>query len=96
MECNSLTTFGKRLGIIGQYVPWDSNRFKLKRHASVSGKLSDAELIRYGRASAGMCSLEANFGEPPRQVFVEQLREARAEWRRCHPPSATPEGSFTP
>jgi hypothetical protein len=47
-------------------------------------KMTDAELIRYGRASAGMCSPEANFGEPPRQVFVDQLREARAEWRRRH------------
>jgi hypothetical protein len=45
-------------------------------------KMSDTDLIRFGRAAAGMCSLEANFGRPPRQVFVEQLEEARAEWRR--------------
>lgn len=48
-------------------------------------KMTDAELIRYGRALAGMCSPQANFGEPPLQVFVDQLREARAEWRRRHP-----------
>jgi hypothetical protein len=47
-------------------------------------KMSDADLIRFGRAAAGMCSPEANFGRPPRQVFVEQLEEARAEWRRRH------------
>ena len=48
-------------------------------------KMSDDELVRFGRAAAGMCSPEANFGHAPRTVFVEQLREARAEWRRRHP-----------
>lgn len=40
-------------------------------------KMSDEELIRFGRAAAGMCSPEANFGHAPRRVFVEQLQEAR-------------------
>jgi hypothetical protein len=43
-------------------------------------KMTDQELIRFGRASAGMCSPEANFGE----VFVDQLREARLESGRRH------------
>jgi hypothetical protein len=47
-------------------------------------KMSDAELIRFGRASARMSSPEANFGHPPRRVFVEQLQEAHAEWWRRH------------
>jgi hypothetical protein len=49
--------------------------------------MSDAELLRYGRAAASLCRPEGNFGRPPRQVFVDQLNEARAEWRRRHPPA---------
>jgi hypothetical protein len=50
--------------------------------------MTDAELTRFVRFAAGMCSPEANFGEPPLQVFIDQLREARAEWRRRHPKCA--------
>jgi hypothetical protein len=57
--------------------------FRLEEVRERLQKMSDAELIRFGRASAGMCSPEANFGQPPRQVFVKQLREARREWRRA-------------
>ena len=32
-----------------------------------------------------MCSPMANFGKPPRKVFVIQLEEVKAEWRRRHP-----------
>jgi hypothetical protein len=33
-----------------------------------------------------MCSPLANFGKPPpRHVFVVQLEEVKAEWRRRHP-----------
>ena len=48
-------------------------------------KMSDAALRRFGEASKFMCSPRANLGEPPRDVFVVQLRESRAEWRRRHP-----------
>ena len=48
-------------------------------------KMSDDELLRYGIAAKDMCSPEANLGKPPRETFVIQLREARAEWRRRHP-----------
>jgi hypothetical protein len=47
--------------------------------------MSDAELERYGRSAAYMCTPEANLGGEPRPVFVLQLEEARAEWRRRHP-----------
>jgi hypothetical protein len=47
--------------------------------------LSDEELLRVGRAAASLCRPEHQFGQAPRTVFVEQLREARAEWRRRHP-----------
>jgi hypothetical protein len=51
-------------------------------------KISDEQLLRFGRAAAYMCSPRANFGEPPREAFVIQLREARAEWRRRQTASA--------
>jgi hypothetical protein len=44
--------------------------------------MSDQELRRYGLAAKSMCSPEANFDNPPRQTFVIQLAEARAEWDR--------------
>jgi hypothetical protein len=45
-------------------------------------KMTDAELIAFGKAARYMCSPAANLGKPPREVFVMQLKEARAEWRR--------------
>jgi hypothetical protein len=39
-------------------------------------------LKRFGRSAVYMCSPKANTGKPPRDAFVIQLREARAEWRR--------------
>ena len=48
-------------------------------------KMSDEELIRHGKAARYMCSSAANLGKPPRKVFVVQLEEVKAEWRRRHP-----------
>ena len=45
-------------------------------------KMNDAELLRFGQAAKSMCSPDAYFGQPPRQAFVIQLEEARAELRR--------------
>ena len=45
-------------------------------------KMSDGELLRFGKAGKCMCSPEANMGKPPREAFVIQLKEARAEWKR--------------
>ena len=45
-------------------------------------KMKDQELLRFGQAAKYMCSSGANFGEPPRQVFLIQLREVRTEWER--------------
>jgi len=52
-------------------------------------KLSDANLLRFGRAAASLCRPDGNFGHPPRRVFVEQLEEAREEWRRRHSTQTT-------
>jgi hypothetical protein len=47
--------------------------------------MTEEQLINFGKAARFMCSPEANRYEPPREVFVIQLKEARAEWRRRHP-----------
>lgn len=45
-------------------------------------KMSDVELLEFGKAARYMCSPAANLDKPPREAFVIQLEEARAEWRR--------------
>jgi hypothetical protein len=49
------------------------------------GKMNDTQLLRQGKAAAYMCDPRNGHGEPPRQTFVIQLDECRAEWRRRHP-----------
>jgi hypothetical protein len=61
--------------------PTDANEVRTRLQ-----KMSDEQLLRFGKAAAFMCSPQANFGEPPREAFVIQLREARVEWHRRHPP----------
>ena len=48
-------------------------------------KMTDVELLRFGKDNRYVCSPYANLGKPPLEAFVIQLREARAEWRRRHP-----------
>jgi hypothetical protein len=43
-------------------------------------KMSDNELRKFGRAATFMYKEKG-----PRETFVTQLNEARAEWRRRHP-----------
>ena len=45
-------------------------------------RMTDEQLLEFGKAARYMCTLKANLGQPPREPFVIQLREARAEWRR--------------
>lgn len=59
--------------------------FELEEIRARLRKMSDDELLRYGKAAKHMCEPEVNFGGPPNEVYVTQLREARAEWRRRHP-----------
>jgi hypothetical protein len=58
-------------------------------------KMTDHELLEFGRAAAYMCTPYANFGEPPREVFVTQLRAARDEWRRRHGQESSPAASHS-
>jgi hypothetical protein len=48
--------------------------------------MSGDALLRYGRLAAFMASPNVT-DTKPRETFVMQLREARAEWRRRHPPN---------
>ena len=45
-------------------------------------KMSDAELRTFGQAAQQMVFSKANPGQPPPEVFVIQLDEARKEWKR--------------
>jgi hypothetical protein len=44
--------------------------------------MSDAELRTFGQAAQHAVSPKANPGQPPPEVFVIQLDEARKEWKR--------------
>lgn len=55
-------------------------------------KKSEAELQRYIGAAECMSSPHSNLGKPPRQTFVIQLQEARAEWDRRKAQESTREG----
>lgn len=48
-------------------------------------RLSDADLLKFGQAAASMCKPMPNSNRLVREVFREQPREARAEWRRRFP-----------
>ena len=50
-------------------------------------KMSDEKLREYGEASRYMCSPRAMLGKPPLPVYVIQLEEATAEWKRRQPKS---------
>ena len=45
-------------------------------------KMTDAQLFRFGKAARYMCSPTSYFGKTPRETFVIQLQECRAEWKR--------------
>ena len=44
--------------------------------------MDDEALRRQGKAAAFLCRPEANHGRAPRETFVLQLVECRAEWKR--------------
>jgi len=60
----------------------DENEVDLEGLRTQFRKMSDDKLRRDIQAGEYMCSPHANFGKPPRQVFVIALREARAEIER--------------
>jgi hypothetical protein len=46
--------------------------------------MPETKLLRFGQAAKHMRSPEEN-REPLRELFIVQVRETRAEWRRRHP-----------
>jgi hypothetical protein len=54
----------------------------LEDHRVRLRKMDEEELKRHGEAAAFLCTPDANHGKTPRETFVIQLEEARAEWRR--------------
>jgi hypothetical protein len=55
--------------------------FDLEEHRKRLRKMTDAQLLRHGRAARELVKNDKN----PLPVYVVQLNEARAEWRRRHP-----------
>ena len=45
-------------------------------------KMTDAQLLGFGKAVASVCRFVPEVNETPRREFVIQLEEARAEWKR--------------
>ena len=52
-------------------------------------RMSDAQLLEFGKAARYICTPKGNLGRPLGEPFVIQLREARAEWRRRNNRSGT-------
>jgi hypothetical protein len=65
------------------------DKFDEEKEREKLRKLSDAELIREGKAARFMCSPATNFGKPPLEVYVIGLRLCKEEWRRRHPGRAS-------
>ncbi len=63
----------------------DISGFNLENLRERLQRMSDKELIRFGKAASSLLTPQANLGRPPREVFVIQLQEARNEWRRRYP-----------
>ena len=61
------------------------DKFDEEKERETLRKMSDAELIREGKAARFMCSPAANFGKPPLDVYVVALKLCKEEWRRRHP-----------
>jgi hypothetical protein len=64
-----------------------ASEFSLENLRKRLQRMSDEELILFGKACRDMLTPQANLGRPPREVFVIQLQEARKEWRRRYPKS---------
>ena len=47
--------------------------------------MPDEKLHQFGEAARFMCTPEANLHKSPLPIYVLQLKEATAEWRRRHP-----------
>jgi hypothetical protein len=62
-----------------------TDNFDIEQLRARLRKMSDKELIQFGKDVRYLCSPEASFGKPPLEVWAMQLREGCEEWRRRHP-----------
>ena len=58
----------------------DQSEFNVEKLRERLRRMSNQELIRFGRAARSQFK-----SEPGREVFILQLQEAQAEWRRRNP-----------
>jgi hypothetical protein len=56
--------------------------YSLEEFRARLAKMSDAELIRYGKAARSMSAPQNGKVDP---IYAAQLKECIAEWRRRHP-----------
>jgi hypothetical protein len=68
--------------VISVMYRFTSNDVDLDDLRSRLRRMTDTDLLAFGKSARYMCSLAANLGKPPREPFVVQLREATAEWKR--------------
>jgi hypothetical protein len=59
-----------------------NSAFDIKRHRERLRKMTDEQLLMSGHLAKYICSLEATLGRPPREAFLIQLAEVKAEWDR--------------
>jgi hypothetical protein len=62
-----------------------NDRFNVDELRTRLRAMPDEKLLQFGEAARCMCTPEANLGKPPLPVYVIQLEEMVAEWRRRHP-----------
>ena len=62
-----------------------TDNFDIEQLRARLRKMSEKELIEFGKNVRYLCSPEANFGRPPLESWSMQLEEAKGEWRRRHP-----------
>jgi hypothetical protein len=56
--------------------PWEEDAFNVEEIREYIGKLSDKDLLRYGRAARYMTTPEATQGEPPARCFWSSWKSA--------------------
>jgi hypothetical protein len=62
-----------------------TSEFSLENLRQRLQRMTDEQLIQFGKACRELLTPQANLGRPPREVFVIQLQEARKKWRRRYP-----------
>ena len=67
-------------------IAFESQESELQKLRESLCKMSDEELVRFGKAARSLCR-----HRDCAETFKRQLEEARAEWRRRHPKKKKPQ-----